>query len=61
MAEFWNSYGTWIVVGLFFLLMLALTRRGSHGLGSGCCGGQQTEREKTVEKESSEKSGSGCH
>lgn len=30
MSEFLQSYGTWIVAGLFFLLMLSMHARG-HG------------------------------
>jgi len=33
MAEFWQSYGSWILYGAFFLLMLRLhgSMRGGHG------------------------------
>lgn len=36
MAEFLQSYGIWIAVGLFLLVLLLF--RGRHGHGAGCCG-----------------------
>jgi hypothetical protein len=61
MNEFLQTYGIWIVVGLFFLLMI-FGRRG-HGMGGGCCGGPEQEPKKPGEKEGhqEEKQSSGCH
>ena len=60
MAEFLQSYGTWIFFGLFFLLIL---RGRSHGMG--CCGGgHQHEPEMVKEEnhpEAGKRSSGGCH
>lgn len=64
MNEFLQSYGIWIVVGLFFLLMI-FGRRG-HGMGCGMgCGGHEQEPKKAEEnkgrQQQEEKHSSGCH
>jgi hypothetical protein len=61
MAEFLQSYGIWIFLGLLFSLMLWGHSRG-HGMG--CCGGgYQHDRETSTEADQLEKDehGSGCH
>ena len=60
MAEFLQSYGILIFIGLFFSLMLWRSIRG-HGMS--CCGGHQHEPETVNEEEQQEtgKHSSGCH
>jgi len=60
MAEFLQSYGILIFIGLLFGLMLWGRVRG-HGMG--CCGGHQHAPD-TVKEEAQQRSGkhnSGCH
>lgn len=35
MWEFLQAYGSWIIFGLFFLLMVGMHGRGGHGMGHG--------------------------
>ncbi len=60
MAEFLQSYGIWIFLGLLFSLMLWGRTRG-HGMG--CCGGHQHEPETVIEGEQheSKRNSSSCH
>ena len=43
MAEVWQSYGSWILYGLFFILMMLLhTRMHGHGAHAGHAAGGHT-------------------
>ncbi len=61
MAEFLQTYGVWIFLGLLFSLMVWGHSRG-HGMG--CCGGghqHDHEMSKEVEQQGNDKHRSGCH
>ena len=59
MAEFLQSYGILIFIGLFFGLMLWGRVRG-HGMG--CCGGEGHQHEhETVKKDDQRRQSGGCH
>lgn len=68
MAEFLQSYGLWILLGLIFLLMMWGRVRG-RGMGGGCCGtgGQQHDHQqdagdkKKEGQQKPEEQRSGCH
>ncbi len=66
MTGFWQAYGSWIIFGLFFLLMMRM--HGSHGGGCGMGGhdhsSPQPDEEGPVQVkgvESEPKQGAGCH
>ena len=61
MAEFLQSYGIWIFLGLLFSVMLWGHSRG-HGMGGGG-GGHQHDPDAARKEEQNEsgKPGSGCH
>ena len=63
MADFFQSYGIWILFGGLFALMLwSHTRKGRAGHGGGCCGGgEQHDHAANIEQRKDEKLGSGCH
>lgn len=65
MIEFWQAYGSWIIFGLFFLVMMRM--HGSHG-GGGCGmsshdhSNDQPDKEQLVQGYKSEpEQSSGCH
>ena len=59
MAEFFNTYGIWIIIGLLFVY---LVWRNVKGHNSGCCGGEHQHVPEKIDKEepASGKSSS-CH
>ena len=58
MAEFLQSYGILIFIGLLFGLMLWGRVRG-HGMG--CCGGEHQHEHETVKKDDQRGQSGGCH
>jgi len=63
MAEFWQSYGSWILYGLFFALMLRL-HGGAHGEHGGHCAhrdGAKTAGKDPAAGQSHEEAGKSAH
>ena len=60
MAEFFETYGIWIIIGLLFTF---LVWRNVKGQSSGCCGGGHQHVPEKVDKESVQDSGksNSCH
>jgi hypothetical protein len=60
MADFFETYGIWIIIGLFFVYLLW---RNVKGHSSGCCGGTHENVPEKVDKEGEPGAGksSGCH
>lgn len=63
MIEFLQVYGSWILIGLFFLAMMRM--HGSHGgMGCGMGGGHQHQPSHDQEENSSDDAptkSTGCH
>lgn len=63
MIEFLQAYGSWIFIGLFFLVMMRM--HGSHsGMGCGMRGGHQRQPDQDQEENSSDDAptkSTGCH
>ncbi|MBI4498071.1 MAG: hypothetical protein HY689_09255 [Chloroflexi bacterium] len=57
MEEFLQTYGTWIVAGLFFLFMLFM--HGGHGMDHGQHGGQRPPRSAGTDDETDERTAGG--
>lgn len=69
MAEFLQSYGLWIFLGLVFSMMIWGSVRGRGGMGGCGMGGHQHDQEKNSTDNTNNKEGkqqpdehrSGCH
>lgn len=63
MIEFLQAYGSWIFIGLFFLVMMRM--HGSHsGMGCGMGRGHQHQSDQDQEENSSDDAptkSTGCH